>query len=115
MEWLREFKTVGGLLALRCGLPLLITLLIGRWLSRLDAKWQAEEAARAACAGSMAARVEAPRCWEIKGCDPAMRATCPAHALRPLPCWWAFRRLNGRVPERCYACAVFLQAQPAAS
>lgn len=113
MDWLLSLTAVVALFALRLGVPLLITLLIGRWLARLDAKWQAEELARESPPGPSAARAEPPRCWEVRGCDPAACEKCPAYQLRPLPCWLAFRRLTGRVPERCFACAVFLKAAPA--
>jgi hypothetical protein len=103
MNWPTEFGTVAALFLLRVGLPLGITLLAGYLLSRLDAKWQADEAARRSLPA-------APCCWEIMGCDPAKLAACPVRRLRPLPCWMARQRLEGRIPERCFDCEVFVTA-----
>jgi hypothetical protein len=104
VDWLTEGGAVVGLFVLRCGLPLAILLAIGYFLRRLDDKWQAEQLAR------RQTRMVAPRCWEIKGCNPAAHAACAACRLRPLPCWMAWRKIEGRVPERCFTCLVFLNA-----
>jgi hypothetical protein len=45
MEWLTELELMAGLLLVRCGVPLAITLLVGHWLARLDKRWQAEQRA----------------------------------------------------------------------
>jgi hypothetical protein len=103
VDWLSNIGPGAALLLLRVGLPVAITVLAGYLLSRLDAKWQADELAHQNLPS-------APRCWEIMGCDPAKRAACPACRLRPLPCWMAQQRLEGRIPERCFSCEVFLTA-----
>ncbi|MBI3363242.1 MAG: hypothetical protein HY023_19240 [Chloroflexi bacterium] len=108
MDWLASLAAVAALFALRLGVPLLITILVGHMLSRLDAKWQAREQERLMHDSSPAPEI--PSCWEIRGCDPAQREKCPAYGLRPLPCWLAWRRLTGRVPECCFDCEVFLTA-----
>jgi hypothetical protein len=100
---------VAALLALRLALPVAATLLVSYLLVRLDEKWQTAERARLAHGLAGAVR-EAPRCWEINGCDPAAAAACQARALRPLPCWLAQRRLTGRLPDRCFTCPVFVNA-----
>lgn len=57
MESLYAAAVVLGFFLLRLGVPLLISLLIGYFLHRLDARWQAEaEAERAA----MKQRAEKP-------------------------------------------------------
>ncbi len=42
MDGLLEIAVIIGMFVLRLGVPLLITLLVGVWLRRLDDKWQAE-------------------------------------------------------------------------
>ncbi len=91
----------------RVGVPIAIPLLIGYLLKRLDARWEAEEKARQASAPALPAR---PPCWEIKGCSAEARAQCPAFQARPEPCWVAFQHAQGRVPERCFTCEVFVNA-----
>lgn len=109
MDALRSLAATIVLLALRLGVPVLVTLLVSYLLARLDEKWQAEELARSP-AGQRGILREPPRCWEIKGCDPAQSANCPVRRLRPLPCWLAQRRLTGRIPDQCFGCPVFANA-----
>jgi hypothetical protein len=42
MEWWLEVLIIVGFFVLRLGVPLAITLIVGYWLRRLDARWQAE-------------------------------------------------------------------------
>lgn len=109
MDELRSLVSTLSLLLLRIGLPLVVTLLVSYLLARLDDKWRAEELTRNGGGLAPAAR-PAPKCWVIKGCDPALSAACPVRALRPLPCWIAQRQLTGRVPEECFRCPVFVNA-----
>ncbi len=109
MDGLPEWVAVLGLTLLRLGLPIAITLLAGYWLARLDAKWQAEEQQRqeqARAEAEMPARVP---CWEVKGCAPETREKCPAYQAAA-PCWIALRQADGRMPERCFTCPVFVTA-----
>ena len=110
MDVLRDIAVIAGLFGLRVGVPLIITLVIGHLLARLDARWQTAELGRRAKAEASSRAIEPPRCWEINGCNPGAREKCPAYQLRPLPCWLAFRKLQGRLPERCFGCPVFAAA-----
>ena len=49
-EWLL-LPMIIGMFILRFGVPLAITLAVGHWLCRLDARWQAEVKARRREAG----------------------------------------------------------------
>ncbi|MBL8058753.1 MAG: hypothetical protein JNK29_18760 [Anaerolineales bacterium] len=90
---------------LRLGVPLGLTILIGWWLRRLDARWQAEgEAVRAKRAGQPAL---ATPCWETRGCAPERRATCSAAAQPETPCWQVFRDPRGELRPTCLDCTVF--------
>lgn len=111
MDALRDVAVIAALFLLRISLPLLVTLSVGYLLARLDGHWQAVELERRSRAEASSKLIEPPRCWEMKGCDPATRDQCPAYLLRPLACWQAFRKLNGgQLPERCFSCPVFMAA-----
>jgi len=105
------------LFVLRLGIPIAVTILIAWGLRRLDARWQAEAAAqqssRAVAAGDLdAAAVTSPLaaqqpCWELNNCSDAQRGDCPACAALDIPCWMARLRADGKLPARCYGCALF--------
>ena len=97
--WLQVAGVI-GMFILRLGVPLAITLAVGYWLRRLDAKWQAEALARKAEAAlieeekraepniEMFKIIEQP-CWVLKNCPEDAVASCPAHRHSELPCWLA--------------------------
>lgn len=109
MSPLPDWLVVAALTALRIAVPLAVTLLVGYVLSRLDARWQAEELARQQRAREAGELPPLARCWEITSCNAEARASCPAYNA-PLPCWLALRRAEGRMPERCFTCPVFVNA-----
>ena len=106
-----DILAVLGMFVLRLGVPLAITLAIGYWLRRLDARWEAEAVARwgqqAPPASVTALKTAAQPCWEMKGCSEAKRAECPACKAWDIPCWVARLRATGRLPGECHACAQF--------
>lgn len=115
MDWLVEAAAVAGLFVLRLGVPLAITFAVAYFLRRLDVKWQAEawaewEASRPQEEISPEAKrlkIGKQPCWSLKGCDETVRANCPASKLIDLPCWFARRRSEGRLPAECYNCELF--------
>jgi hypothetical protein len=108
---------------LRLGVPLAITLAVGYWLRRLDARWQAEALARKAesvlaqqeQAGEsefeMFRVIAQPACWAQKGCSESTYDGCPAYQHPDLPCWLARLRAEGRLPQPCYRCELFTAGQ----
>jgi uncharacterized membrane protein YraQ (UPF0718 family) len=102
---------VVGMFLLRLGVPLAITLAVGYWLRRLDARWEAEAQAQweqeEAPAELKALKTTEQPCWETKGCDEASRAQCPACKLWDIPCWVARLRATGRLPTECFNCELF--------
>lgn len=97
-------------LALRFGIPLLLTGLAAWGLRRLDRRWQLEaESRRPAALGLGAAALEV-RCWETMECEVEARESCPAFARPETPCWQVFRETNGFLPRSCLGCDVFLNA-----
>ena len=120
MDELWTGAVIVGMFALRLGVPLAITLAIGYFLRRVDAKWQAEalayrEANRTeekTLAGRESFDGEQP-CWVIKMCDESVRAKCPAPLTPNIPCWLARRRVEGTLPVECYDCDRFSLRQVA--
>jgi hypothetical protein len=90
--------------ALRLAIPIAITAIAIYFLKRLDNHWQTEAEEQL-----LRPVVEKPRCWEVKGCTPEMRATCTGYQSEQ-PCWQAFRKENGYLQERCLGCDVFRKA-----
>jgi hypothetical protein len=125
MDTVSEVVAVASLLLVRLGIPLAVMVFITWSLRRLDARWQAEAAARQATAEVTAGRVppvayKAPQavatpCWQLRNCSEATRARCAAAKDTVLPCWMARLRADGRLPGPCYSCALFrLRPRPEA-
>ncbi len=107
----RTLEVLGLLLlcGLRFGIPILLTFLLAWGLKRLDAHWRAEAEAKANQPAVRAIAASQIRCWEIRGCPPQHRQTCPAYAHSESPCW-EVHRSNGHLLERCRDCRVFGRA-----
>jgi hypothetical protein len=97
------FAVITGF-ALRLAIPIAITAIAIYFLRRLDTRWQAEAEEQL-----LLPVVEKPKCWEVNGCTPEMRATCAGYQSDQ-PCWQAFREENGHLKERCLGCDVFRKA-----
>jgi hypothetical protein len=116
-----EFRATGImvlLFALRCIVPLILTIGIGYALNRMADRWEKEAAAaRPATQGRpgaiplpVPAQTAAP-CWSVKGCSPEKRAACPAYRQRALPCWLARTRVEGVLPSTCVDCDLYKGAR----
>jgi hypothetical protein len=117
VDELLEVTAVVGLFILRLGAPLAITLAVGYWLRRLDAKWEAESLARQAADSSVEEvatesvrelfeKPEQP-CWIVKNCPASARERCPVSHHPAIPCWMARLRVEGRLTTNCYGCELF--------
>jgi hypothetical protein len=111
--WVTAFSIL-GLFILRLGIPLAVIFLIGYWLRRLDAKWQAEAVARRETEIELVGepeieiyRVIDQPCWVIKDCPESIRNQCPAFQYPDKICWLARRQAEGKIPEACYYCPLF--------
>ncbi|HUH96744.1 MAG TPA: hypothetical protein VLZ89_05260 [Anaerolineales bacterium] len=102
METIYAYLIIALGIALRIGIPILVTALISVYLHRLDQRWQEE-------GEEIETPVEKPECWKIKGCLAEDRARCSGY-LSPLPCWQARRLPNGYLNEACLTCVVFRRA-----
>ena len=117
MNAILETVALTVLFVLRLGIPIAVTGMVVWALRRLDARWQdeaaAHQASRAVAAGDLAATAvlsplaaEQP-CWQLNHCSAAQRGHCPACAALDIPCWMARLRADGKLPARCYGCALF--------
>lgn len=115
-----------ALFALRCIVPLLLTVAIGYAMNRLVDRWETEEKAQGAapCAPQRAVqrRVTAQPaatplalpCWVLRNCD-ARRQSCPAYQQSGLACWQARTNSEGALPAACATCSLYTGAPIAAA
>lgn len=114
-----EIQTAGTIIlffALRCIVPLLITLAIGYLMNRLVNRWEAEETAEKEVAAGVKPAIAAAKdtdstsrmpCWIVRKCDAEQRASCPAYRDQSLPCWIARLVYEGVQPSSCPDCPVY--------
>jgi hypothetical protein len=106
-----ESSAVTLLFALRCLVPLAITLLIGYAMSRLYARWEAEAGVKQRVERKPALRpANSPACWSARGCTQESRASCPAYHHPELTCWSARMMVEGTLPATCPKCPLFAPA-----
>ena len=101
-----------GLFALRCVVPLALTMGIGYMMNRLVDHWEATDAApepapepTPASIPVMTADSKLP-CWVVRNCDESKRAACPAGSGL-LTCWLARLRVEGTLPAACADCELY--------
>lgn len=117
MEWFWVAAVILGMFMLRLGIPLLITLAVGYWLRRLDAKWLAEGVARRMAQEILSEAEQKPDfelykvidqpCWEVKGCPETVYSQCPAFQQPEMPCWLVRYQTEEQLPANCYRCKMF--------
>ena len=114
-----EIKAAGIIIlffAVRCVVPLLITLAIGYLMNRLVDRWEAEAAASEEDAslkpvvpspGKAVPTARGIPCWLTRNCDAETRANCPAYLNPSQPCWIARLMAEGARPDSCPDCPVY--------
>src|SRR5512141_563328 len=95
---IRDVLVLAYLVALRVGVPILVTLMLGAWIQRYLERPEKELA--------RTYRVGDP-CWEFNQCPDAKEAQCVAAARPDLPCWLAIQVNGGGMSQACYSCPVF--------
>jgi hypothetical protein len=103
---------------LRIGVPIAITLLIGRWLEKhLAAPQESEEKATPTEKTPRYTRtgnIIQIHCWDVKRCEQSQRAQCAAFQHPDLPCWLAIQAEGGKLREDCFTCSLYKPARIAA-
>lgn len=110
-----------ALFALRCIVPLVITLALGYLMNRLVDRWEAEDAQMQETPAKpqiVPQPMPSPQpsissklpCWLVIGCKQEQRANCPAFQQKAIPCWLARLRMEGVMPAGCPDCPVYRQA-----
>ena len=104
------------LFALRCLVPLALTVLIGWAMNRLVDKWEAEEAAavltkpvpirreQMPALSARPSRTELVRCWVFRDCG---RTDCAAYQNPDVICWQKKTDESGHLPVACTQCAYY--------
>ncbi len=106
-EILTETIIVLFMFFLRIGVPIAITLLIGRWLEKRLAPREGSRPAGVEPQITRNGKVIHLHCWEVKRCPPAQRAQCAAFKRPDLPCWLAIQAEGGKVRAECFACSFY--------
>jgi len=110
-----------ALFALRCVLPLAITLAFGYFMNRLVDRWNAEDLARQPEAPEVETPVTQPRssiklptvtipCWVLNNCEEKAREGCAAYNQPGIPCFLARLRADGKLPAGCADCEIYAKA-----
>ena len=124
---MNEFQATAvmvALFALRCIVPLLLTMAVGILMNRLVDRWEAEERDTTPVEQGQPVGIPLPSlsmkaaekakaslpCWLVKGCDPARRSACPAFHQRGKACWVARLQAEGVLPSGCPDCPVYQTA-----
>jgi hypothetical protein len=105
-----------GLFALRCVLPIALTIGIGylmnRWVARSEAGESLQPGADPRPGSIPVLPVESKLpCWVLRNCDEDKRAACPA-GKGVVACWVARLRVEGTLPAGCADCPLY-DAPPA--
>lgn len=92
---LRDVMVLGYMVVLRIGVPLLITVLLGKWLQRKLG--QPEK-------GRMGAANGERYCWDLAKTPETLRAKAAATERLDLPCWLALQASGEGLIQDCFTC-----------
>jgi len=109
-DFLIDFIGLVFMFAVRIGIPLALTLVIGHWLEKKLAPQEeirkSEETAEPT-PRTREGNIIYVHCWDIKRCESTQRAQCAASERPDLPCWLALQAAGDKVREECYTCAFY--------
>ncbi len=104
--WL-DTLVVFGMFVLRVGVPIALTIALGKWLEKkLKPPVQNNEETIVPTV-HRSGKIIQLHCWDVKRCDPAIRAKCAAYKHPELPCWLAIQAEGGKVSAECFTCALY--------
>lgn len=94
-DLLRDVIVLAYMFVLRLGVPLLVTLMLGKWIQRKLAERDLAE--HRALHGE-------PYCWELRRTPTTATAKRATAAHPDLPCWLAVQTGGGGLTRDCYDC-----------
>jgi hypothetical protein len=103
--WIDTFVIVGMFL-LRVGVPVALTIALGKWLEKRLKPREVEPELKARIP-ARSSNIISLHCWDVKRCDAATRAQCAAFKHAELPCWLALQMEGGAVRPQCFSCAFY--------
>ncbi|MBI5303714.1 MAG: hypothetical protein HY868_16380 [Chloroflexi bacterium] len=103
IEWLGLI----GMFALRLGIPIALTILVGRWLEKKMRPPEENGTRKNEMERRTPTKVIRLHCWDFKHCDSTTRAKCAATKHPDLPCWLALQADGHKVREDCFSCALY--------
>lgn len=113
-----------SMFALRCIVPLVLTVAIGTWMNKLVARWEAADklvAAQLAPASTTAQPAktttaaqpttkQALACWLFNNCE---ASDCPAYGNEAVLCWQQRLKAENKLPDTCADCEIYNRTAPA--
>ena len=100
-EFWNETFVVISMFVMRVGVPIALTIALGKWLEkRLAPPKERNESVRAS------SKIIQLHCWDVKRCAPTVRAQCASFKHPELPCWLALQADGGKVRPECFRCAL---------
>lgn len=90
--------------AVRIGVPVALTLVVGYWLEK---KLAPSQEMRTRAHTTRSAKIITLHCWDVKKCSSTQRAQCAAFRRPDLPCWLALQVAGDKVRPECYTCAFY--------
>lgn len=107
METILEWLGLIGMTALRLGIPIALTIWVGRWLEKKMRPQEEINVRQAEMERRTEGKIIYLHCWDFKKCDATTRAQCAATKHPQLPCWLALQAEGLKVREECYACQLY--------
>ena len=110
MQELFDGAVIVALSVLRIGVPIALTLALGRWLERklqADPSPQQLHLHKPSLASGQSTKGYRPHCWDLFRCDTAKRAQCAAYRHPDLPCWLALQVEGDKLRPECFTCELY--------
>lgn len=108
VQWAASLGAWTLVIIAKLGIPVAILFALGYALYRRHPGRGQYEEDRGRLQGSRASG-KRKACWEVRGCPPEMRASCPAFQEPDIPCWQAVKQASGgHIASRCFECSLLL-------
>lgn len=114
METIFEWLGLVGMFALRLGIPIALTIWVGRWLEKKMRPSEENGIRQEEMERRAGGKIIYLHCWDFKKCDATRRLQCAATKHPNLPCWLALQAEGLDVRQECYTCALYKPQRMAA-